>query len=110
VHELFRPRNYDPVKKYKPEDIPAGHSTMGSRFTMRAKTNKQGATSRYKVRLVVQATEQPNSSFKDTFALTAKFPLICLLLVIAARIRRPPVRQRLGLLEGRARPRLGCHH
>ena len=27
-------------EKYKPEDISAGHSTMGLRFAMRAKTNK----------------------------------------------------------------------
>ena len=34
-------------EKYKPEDVPAGHSAMGSRFVMRAKTDKQGFTIRY---------------------------------------------------------------
>ena len=49
-------------EKYKPEDVPAGHSTAGSRFTMRAKTNKQGVTIRYKAYLVfVQGTNQPKS-------------------------------------------------
>ena len=71
--------------KYKPEDIPAGHSTMGLRFTMRTKTNKQGVTICYKACLVVQGTNQPKLSLKDTFAPTARFSLIRLLLTIAAK-------------------------
>ena len=58
---------------------------MGLRFTMRTKTNKQGVTIRYKAHLVVQGTNQPKSSFKDTFAPTAKFSSIHLLLATVAK-------------------------
>ena len=72
-------------EKYQSEDIPAGHNTIGLRFTLHAKTNKQGKVVSYKACLVVQGNNQPKKLFKGMFTPTAKFSSIRLLLAIIVK-------------------------
>ena len=67
--------------------LSTGRKPIGCKWVLRKKYKVDGSLDKYKVRLVAKGfTQQPGVDFVDTYSLVAKFALVRIIVVVAARL------------------------
>jgi hypothetical protein len=68
-------------------ELLAGRKPIGCKWVLRKKYKANGSLDKYKARLVAKGfTQQPGVDFVDTYSPVAKFVLVWIIMVVAARL------------------------
>jgi hypothetical protein len=67
--------------------LPASRKLVGCKWVLRNKYKADGSLNKYNARLVAKEfTQQPGVDFVDTYSSVAKFALVRIIMVVAARL------------------------
>ena len=73
--------------KFRTKQLLAGRKLVGCKWVLRKKYQADGSLDKYKTRLVAKGfTQQPDMDFVDTYSPVAKFALVRLIMVVAAKL------------------------